>query len=204
MRNVAHTARLKILALLRFANVNPQTLRRIRSSISGKRPVRRTLGAVANPQIRFCPGDPMVDGEQSLLRCKIMDLHAAITVGRRSCFIAEVVNVAGSSHHFGPVDHTVIVRPELDVASRNARPRRNAAEITEDIHRLHGLLKANPGSNSRNTDLMNIVGECIHRNEDLFLFAARSRQFNKISNPIERPDHVTTIDVIANIVAQMI
>src|SRR6267142_2004811 len=100
------------------AHEDAQPLFGIGYSVSGEGPIRISGCLVAYSNIRLRPLAPMVHSEDRLLCLVVMNLHGAISIGGvTGRLIAEVIHLIRCIGNFCGVAGTVVVWPELYIAS---------------------------------------------------------------------------------------
>jgi hypothetical protein len=73
---------------------DPQPLGLVRPGVVRKRPIRISAALISYAYVGSITSAPVINREQRLFRCMIMDLHRAVTIYGITRLIAEVVRVA--------------------------------------------------------------------------------------------------------------
>jgi len=86
-----------------------------------------------------------------------MDLHGALTISGIGGLVAKIKNILGGVWHVGAVLRTIIVCPELDVASVQVGAGHDSLHVGIDIQIDDILLEGRPETKHRKADLAGIA-----------------------------------------------
>ena len=148
-----------------IADKNPHPPDRIALAVVREGPVGGTVGVVPDAEADLGVVVPVVEGEDRLLRAGVVDLHGTVVAGGVAA-VAEVKGPRVRAGHVGVVRLLVVVRPELDVAG-DAGSRLKPLDVAEDVQVAQPLLEVALLGENWNGDLVEIVGEGIHRHPDI-------------------------------------